>query len=205
MEYLPISEASKIYKTSKTALTRLANKNINSKHIKKENKMFLISVELLESKYEKRVSSSEKENRTRVNTKPNTHEPQKESIGIQTSNQSEPLPKNDTELVTILKTQNEFLQSQIIEKDKQLHDKSSQIDKLLQRQYEQNSIIQTMQNRFESIGQQIDTSTLLLSEKLKENKSLPGSAKENDNGFTVAAAVMILLLVVMIIVYLTVK
>ncbi len=207
MEYLPISKSVKIYKTSKTALTRLANKNIDTKNIRKENSMFLISVELLESKYEKRVSSSAKENRTRVNTEPNTTEPQKESIGIQTSTEPKKEKENSNELVTALKSQNEFLQSQIIEKDKQLNDKSSQIDKLLQRQYEQNSIIQTLQNRFDGMERKIDTSTLLLSEKVSQKKEVaPGQTdQKNDNGFTIASAVMIILLVVAIIVFLTVK
>lgn len=212
MEYLPISEATKIYKISKTALTRLANKNINDKHIKKENKMFLVSVELLESKYKKRVSSPVKESeaqaehvtehvRTIDRTRANTSEPKKEN-----ENQNE---KIGLELVNSLKSQNEFLQNQIIVKDVQLDKKDSQIENLLQRQFEQNSIIQTMQNRFEGLQNGIDNGVKMLSESVKENKPISlgrnESEKGNDNGFTIASAIMIMLLVLAIIVFLTVK
>ena len=99
----------------------------------------------------------------------------------------------------MLKSENEFLKNEIGNKQKT-------IDTLLERQFEQNTIIQTLQSRIDGIGNKIDNSVMLLSEKVKENKNVPPEPeKQNDNGFTIASAVMILLLVLMIIVFLTVK
>lgn len=177
-EFLSIKKATEKYKASSSTITRFARQNSKTKFVKKENGKFLVSDSLLKAKFEKVESHDD--------------------LRIQTSNQSEPLPKNENELVTALKSENDFLRSQITSKD-------SQIDKLLQRQYEQNTIIQTLQSRIDSIGNKIDSSVLLLSEKIKENKNAPGPTKENDNGFTIASSVMIILLVLAIIVFLTVK
>lgn len=193
MEYLPISKAVEIYKISKTSLTRLANKNINSVSVKKENGMFLISVELLDEKYEKRVSSLAKETehttehvRTISRTRANTSEPKKDT--------------NENEVVNLLKSENEFLK-------KEVGNKQKTIDTLLQRQSEQNIIIQTLNNKIETLSNKVESSVPLLIEAVKENKPVtPVPAdKSNDNGFTIASAIMIILLVVMIVVYLTVK
>jgi hypothetical protein len=171
-DFLTIKQASTKYSVSASTITRFARKNEHTKFVSKENGKYLISDSLLKTSFEKA------ENHAPVETK--------------TENSNE-------KVINFLQSQNEFLQSQIIEKD-------SQIQNLLQRQFEQNTIIQTLQNRFEGIGNKIDSSVLLLSEKVKENKEVaPEPEKQNDNGFTIASAVMILLLVLMIIVYLTVK
>lgn len=149
-EFLSIKKASEKYKASSSTITRFARQNQKTKFVKKENGKFLISDSLLKTNFEK----------------VETHD----DLQIQTSNnQSEPVPKN--ELVTALKSENDFLRSQITSKD-------SQIDKLLQRQYEQNTIIQTLQSRIDSIGNKIDSSVLLLSEKVKENKNTPDQQKK---------------------------
>lgn len=190
MKFLSIKQALQKYEVSQTTLTRFARTHQKTENVKKENRKYFILDSFLASHFQ-------------------LVDNHLDSLTIQTSNQSEQKKESSTkekelELVTILKSQNEFLQNQIIEKDKQLNDKSNQIDKLLQRQFEQNTIIQTLQNRFEGMERKIDNSVLLVSEKVKENKNVVHD-KQNDNGFTIASAVMIILLVVMIIVYLTVK
>ena len=140
-EYLTIKEAAKNYNVSSSTITRFARGHQKTKFVKKEKGRFLVSDSLLSSNFEKAE----------------IHEPSE----IQTSNQSK---ENDNNLmVATLKSENEFLRSQSIEKDKQ-------INTLLQRQFEQNSIIQTLQNRIENIGTKIDNSVLLISNKVKENK-----------------------------------
>ncbi|WP_338794310.1 hypothetical protein [Bernardetia sp. MNP-M8] len=184
--FLSIKQALEKYEASQTTLTRFARENQKTKNVKKEGGKFYILDSFLASHFQ--AVNSHLVSQT---ISANSHSEEKKDS------------KKDLELVTILKTQNEFLQNQIKEKDKQLNDKSSQIDKLLQRQYEQNSIIQTMQNRFENLQNGIDNGVKMLSESVKEQK--PVTEKGNDNGFTIASAVMIILLVVMIIIYLTVK
>jgi hypothetical protein len=193
-EYLTIKEAAAKYKKGSSTITRFVREHQKTKFVKKEKGRFLVSDSLLSSNFEK----------------VETHE----HLEIQTSNQSEPKKeiekeKIGSELVHALKSENEFLRSQISKKDSQIDKKDSQIENLLQRQFEQNSIIQTMQNRFDLIGTKIDSSVLLLSEKVNENKPIPpgrnDNEKGNDNGFTIASAIMIILLVVAIIVFLIMK
>ena len=166
-------------------ITRFARAHQKTKQVKKEKGRFLISDSLLAANFEKEEK----------------HAP----VEIQNFNQAEPKAKNleseqiGSELVTMLKSENEFLKNEIGNKQKT-------IDTLLERQFEQNTIIQTLQSRIDGIGNKIDNSVMLLSEKVKENKNVPPEPeKQNDNGFTIASAVMILLLVLMIIVFLTVK
>ncbi len=184
MKFLSIKQALQKYEVSQTTLTRFARTHQNSKEVKKENRKFFISDSLLASHFQ-------------------VMDNHLDSLTIQTSNQSEPKKENskELELITVLKTQNEFLQSQIVEKD-------SQINKLLQRQSEQNIIIQTLQNNFDGMERKIDSSTNLLSEKVTQKNEVGpnnGMEKGNDNGFTIAASIMIILLVVAIIVFMTVK
>jgi hypothetical protein len=174
-EYLTISEASKKYKKSSSTITRFVRSNKQTKFVKEEKGKYLVSDAFLATNFKK----------------VETHAP----VEIQTSNQSK---ENDNSLVNTLKSENEFLRSQSIEKDKQ-------INTLLQRQFEQNSIIQTLQNRIESIGTKIDNSVLLISDKVKENKPVASNNIDNSNyGYTLASSVMIILLVIMIIIFLIV-
>jgi len=180
MKFLSIKDALQKYEVTQTTLTRFARTHQKTKNVKKENRKYFILDSFLASHFQVVANHLD-------------------SLTIQTSNQSEKKESStkEKELVTALKSENEFLKSQIAKKD-------SQIDKLLERQFEQNTIIQTLQNRFEGMERKIDNSVLLVSEKVKENKNVVHD-KQNDNGFTIASAVMIILLVVMIIVYLTVK
>ena len=100
-----------------------------------------------------------------------------------------------------------ILREQLSTKDVQLREKDKQIDKLLQRQSEQNIIIQTLNNKIEGLSNKVESSVPLLIEAVKENKPVAPvpQEKSNDNGFTIASAIMIILLVVMIVIYLTVK
>jgi hypothetical protein len=179
-EYLTISEASKKYKKSSSTITRFARQNEKSNFVKKEKGKYLVSDAFLAANF-KKVEN---------------HAP----VEIQTSNQNEKkeIDKFGSEFINSLKSENEFLRSQSIEKDKQ-------INTLLQRQFEQNSIIQTLQNRIESIGTKIDNSVLLISDKVKENKPVASNNIDNSNyGYTLASSVMIILLVIMIIIFLIV-
>jgi hypothetical protein len=169
MKFLTIKEALQEYEVSQTTLTRFARTHEKSKEVKKENRKFSISDSLLASHFQKR----------------NSH------LASQTIQISHSEEKESDTVANILKSQNEFLQSQIVEKD-------SQINKLLQRQSEQNIIIQTLQNRMDLIGTKIDDSVLLLAEKV--SKTPP--SEDKDNGFTIAAALMIILLVITIIIFL---
>ena len=178
-EYLSIRQASEKYKISSSTITRLARQNENTNFVKKEKGKFLVSDFFLSTNFEK----------VEIKEVINHDEPKKESKEI------------DNNLVSILQNQNEFLQNEITNKNKV-------IDTLLERQFEQNTIIQTMQNRFDGIGNKIDSSVLLLSDKVKENKTVrPGTIQnESSNfGYTVASSVMIILLVLAIIVFLSVK
>jgi len=121
--FLSIKQALEKYEASQTTLTRFARENQKTKNVKKEGGKFYILDSFLASHFQ--AVNSHLVSQT---ISANSHSEEKKDS------------KKDLELVTILKTQNEFLQNQIKEKDKQLNDKSSQIDKLLQRQYEQNSI-----------------------------------------------------------------
>lgn len=186
MKFLSIKDALQKYEVTQTTLTRFARTHQKTKNVKKENRKYFILDSFLASHFQ-------------------TMDSHLDSLTIQTSNQSEPKKESSKELeiVTILKSQNEFLQNQIIEKD-------SQINKLLQRQSEQNIIIQTLQNRFEVLQNGIDNGVKMLSESMKENKEVPPGRndKQNDNsnyGYTLASSVMIILLVIMIVIYLTVK
>ncbi len=211
MKFLSIKDALQKYEVTQTTLTRFARTHQKTKNVKKENRKYFILDSFLASHFQVVASHLD-------------------SLTIHTSNQSEPKKESSTnekdknlesgkigsELVNSLKSQNEFLQSQIISKDVQLSkmdsqlvEKDNQINKLLQRQYEQNSIIQTMQNRFDLVGKQIDTSTLLISEKVtQKNEVIPGisqTEKGNDNGFTIASAILILLAVALLVLFVAYK
>lgn len=184
-EYLSIRQASEKYKMSSSTLTRFARSNENTNFVKKEKGRFLILDSLLSSNFEK----VEKE----ILITDNRHDE---------PNQKTEIKENDNILmVSQLQKENEFLRMEIGNKNKT-------IDTLLQRQLESNTIIQTLQNRFESIGTKIDNSVLLLSEKVKENRPVTSTIKEKDTsnfGYTVASSVMIILLVLAIIIFLTIK
>lgn len=190
MKFLSIKEAVLNYKTSRATITRFAKKHQQTKNVKKENGKYFILDSFLDTHFLKMTTQN-----TQILKMSNSQ------------NQSSKTEKNGdlenekikSELVTILKSENEFLKNEIGNKQKT-------IDTLLERQFEQNTIIQTLQGRIDGIGNKIDNSVMLLSEKVKENKNVPsGLEKQNDNGFTIASAIMILLLVLAIVVFLTVK
>lgn len=185
-DFLTIKEASQKYEVSVSTITRLARQSSKTKFVRKEKGKYLVSDSFLSTNYEKAESKS--------------------SVVTPTPLQKE--NGKNFEVESILKTENEYLKSQIDKKDSQILEKDRQINKLLQRQFEQNTIIQTMQNKIETLSSRIDNGVKMLSESVKENKTPPPIQTSNDNsnfGFTIATAVMIILLVVMIIVYLTVK
>ncbi len=210
MKFLSIKEAVQNYKTSRATITRLAKKHEQTENVKKEKGKYFILDSFLNTHFLKMSNSN-----TQLLKTSNSDKSQKQFSKGKKENDLES-GKIGSELVNSLKSQNEFLQSQIISKDVQLSkmdsqlvEKDNQINKLLQRQYEQNSIIQTMQNRFESLQNGIDNGVKILSENVKEQKpvtyTVTENEKGNDNGFTIASAVMIILLVLMIVIYLTVK
>lgn len=232
-EFLTIKEAAAKYQKGSSTITRFVREHQKTKFVKKEKGRFLVSDSLLSSNFEKvevkeiigadHAPAKEKENdnslvvdtlkseneflRSQIvlkdvqlnerNSQIETHE----HLEIQTS--TEPKKEKEkigSELAQTLKSENEFLKTEI-------GNKQRTIDTLLERQFEQNTIIQTLQSRIDGIGNKIDNSVLLLSEKVKENKQVaPGPLQEkgNDNGFTIASSVMIILLVIMIIVFLIV-
>lgn len=188
-DFLQISKAIEIFDTSYSSVQRLCRKEKAGKRVKKVKNKYVIAYSLLSEHFELKDTTKER-------TPPAKEEERK--ISLSAGNGRENEEESQKLLINSLNSQIDYLKSQITSKD-------SQIDKLLQRQSEQNIIIQTLQT---SLSNKIDSSVPLLVDAMKENKPVapaPAPQKENDNGFTLAASIMIVLLVVMIIVYLTVK
>jgi hypothetical protein len=172
-EFLSIKQASKKYKVSASTITRFVREHQKTKFAKKEKGKFLILDSLLNANFEK-VENKELTNQ---------------------DNQDKPKKESDNLIVDTLKSENEFLRSQLVGKDKQ-------IDTLLQRQLESNTIIQTLQS---NLSTKIDNSLPLLVGAVKESKQVAPSTNTDNFNFTVWAALLVLLLVVAIIIFLTVK
>lgn len=189
MKFLSIKEAQDQYDTSRTTLTRLANKHKATKDVEVRKRKFYISTTLLDKHF---PQSTHSDNTDIQSTQMSTQNNHTQNASSKTEN------RENTKDVDLVK----FLQDQITEKDVQLREKDKQIDKLLQRQSEQNIIIQTMQNRFEGLQNGIDNGVKLLSEKTKETNR---SHKSTDNGFTIASAILILLAVALLVVFLIYK
>ena len=189
MKFLSIKEAQDQYDTSRTTLTRLANKHKTTKDVEVRKRKFYISTTLLDKHFPQSTHSDNMDIQSTQMSNQNNHAQNQSS---KTENRE---TTKDVDLV-------KFLQDQITEKDVQLKEKDNQINKLLQRQSEQNIIIQTMQNRFEGLQNGIDNGVKLLSEKTKETNH---SHKGTDNGFTIASAILILLAVALLVVFLIYK
>jgi len=178
-DFLQISKAIEIFNTSYSSIQRLCRKEKMSKRVKKKSNKYVIQYSLLIEHFD--LKASEKEPTT---PRPKIDEP-KQTAGA----------GSDDKLVDTLNSQIDFLTSQINSKD-------SQIDKLLQRQFEQNTIIQTLQT---SLSNKIDSSVPLLIDSIKEVRTpapaTPPAPAENDNGFTIASAVLILLTVLLLILF----
>lgn len=178
--FLSISKAIEIFDTSYSSVQRLCRKEKNSKRVKKKSNKYIIQYSLL-SEHFKLLERPQKQGTSKQGTP--THVEKDE-------------PNLDSQKVFIesLNSQIDFLKIQMTNKD-------NQIDKLLQRQSEQNIIIQTLQT---SLSNKIDSSVPLLVDTMKETRPhTTPTPPNNDNGFTIAAAVLILLTVALLILFVT--
>ena len=176
-DFLQISKAIEIFDTSYSSIQRLCRKEKSTKRVKKRSNKYVIQYSLLKEHFD--LLEKEPTTRPPKIDKPNNTAGSVGAVGV------------DNRLVDSLTIQIDYLKSQINSKD-------SQIDKLLQRQSEQNIIIQTLQT---SLSNKIDSSVPLLVDSIKEVRTVPTPPAENDNGFTIASAVLILLLVALLILF----
>ncbi|WP_338770423.1 hypothetical protein WAF17_22595 (plasmid) [Bernardetia sp. ABR2-2B] len=183
-EFLQISKAIEIFDTSYSSVQRLCRKEKAGKRVKKKSNKYIIQYSLLKEHFKLKES-------TKVRTPP--HVEKAEPNNMAGSLSAAGAAGSDDRLIDSLNSQIDFLTSQINSKD-------SQIDKLLQRQSEQNIIIQTLQT---SLSNKIDSSVPLLVDSIKEVRTVPAPppAQNNDNGFTVAAAILILLTILLIVLF----